>query len=67
MEHNNGRYFSAYDRDYDNYNDVHCAATDNGWWYGFCSNAFLNEDFSNRLRWGNTNFQTSQMLIQRTT
>ncbi|CAC5408521.1 Fibrinogen-like protein 1,Fibrinogen-like protein A,Tenascin,Ryncolin-2,Ryncolin-4,Tenascin-X,Fibrinogen alpha chain,Ryncolin-1,Ficolin-1,Fibrinogen C domain-containing protein 1 [Mytilus coruscus] len=66
MSHNNGRYFSTYDRDNDNYGSVNCAASFNGWWHGTCSNSFLNDDFSDGLQWGSNYFQTSQMMIQRT-
>ncbi|CAC5421416.1 Fibrinogen-like protein 1,Fibrinogen-like protein A,Tenascin,Ryncolin-4,Ficolin-1 [Mytilus coruscus] len=67
MSSTNGRYFSTYDHDNDVYDKVNCASKYNGWWYHWCSNLFLNEDFSDGLRWGGTYFRTSQMMIQRTT
>ncbi|CAC5408523.1 Fibrinogen-like protein A [Mytilus coruscus] len=66
MGHNNGKYFWTFDRDNDGEGNNNCAASNNGWWYGWSSNSFLNDDFSNGLKWGNY-FQTSQMMIQRTT
>ncbi|XP_052100914.1 fibrinogen-like protein 1 isoform X3 [Mytilus californianus] len=67
MSPTNGRYFSTYDHDNDVYDNINCASRYNGWWYHWCLNSFLNDDFSDGLRWGDTFFQTSQMMIQRTT
>ncbi|VDI01941.1 Hypothetical predicted protein, partial [Mytilus galloprovincialis] len=52
ISNNNGRYFSTYDRDNDNWNGFGCAASYNGWWHGSSSNVFLNDDFSDGLSWG---------------
>lgn len=62
MDYNNGRYFSTYDRDNNINGSINCASLSNSLWYGWCSNAFLNDDF----RWGrSTYFQRSQMMLHK--
>ncbi|KAJ8033373.1 Ryncolin-4 [Holothuria leucospilota] len=63
MSYNNGRPFTTRDRDNDAYS-YNCATyyyycsyncnTNGGWWYGYCSNAYLNAAYgSNCLYWYN--------------
>ncbi|XP_078664358.1 uncharacterized protein LOC144907298 isoform X2 [Branchiostoma floridae x Branchiostoma belcheri] len=44
MDHNNGQRFSTVDRDNDIYSSTHCSQRygQGGWWFGSCSNSFLN-------------------------
>ncbi|XP_035663840.1 neurotrypsin-like [Branchiostoma floridae] len=44
MAHNNGQRFSTVDRDNDALSSVHCSQRhgQGGWWFGHCSNSFLN-------------------------
>ena len=73
LKYNNNQKFSTFDSDNDAHTDGNCAAEHGyrgGWWYSFCSNAYLNASYKfngliGNILWYNKQPEFVEMKMKR--